>query len=324
MFNKTIAIAFATIALITAAHADTTVRVNRMLKYASTEPLLYRVTELLPEYAKKEGINDVKVEFVDILESTKANEAMLLGQIDIIWGGINGFGILYDKKPEDTKILAGGEEFDNWLVCGNPKIKTLHDIGPTTKIAMKGLNSGEQMLLREFTAAEFGDEQFDKFASNIVVMPRDQALAQIISDKPEIECGVIGTPWQNIAVQKGAHIVAQSIPNKTYGTLNLVYSTKHWLDANPKLARAWIAAQHQAVQEFEHDPIPMLKTYIERDQVTEPTIEELIKQKRENKDVYEVSPQKDLAFIDFMYRVGILTGAGKGHKDMVWDEKLVK
>jgi len=324
MFNKTIAIAFATIALITAAHAETTVRVNRMLKYASTEPLLYKVAELLPEYAKREGINDVKVEFVDIIETTKANEALLLGQIDIIFGGINGFGILYDKKPEDTKILAGGEEFDNWLVCGNPKIKNLRDITTTTKIAMKGLNSGEQMLLREYTALEFGEAQFDKFSSNIVVMPRDQALAQIISDKPEIDCGVIGTPWQNIAVQKGAHIVARLTPNKTLGTLNLVYSTKRYLDANPKLAHAWINAQRQAVKEFEHDPIPMLKVYIERDQVTDPTIEELLKQKRENKDVYEVSPQKDVNFIKFMYRVGILTGAGKDHKDMVWDEKLVK
>jgi NitT/TauT family transport system substrate-binding protein len=326
MLNKTIITLFAAVALVTAAHAETTVRVNRMLKYASTEPLLYKVAELLPEYAKKEGINDVKVEFVDILESTKANEAMLLGQIDIIFGGINGFGILFDKDPSKVKMLASGEEFDLQLVCTNPKIKTLDDIKPTTKIAMKGLNSGEQMQLRQYTAAKYGDKEFDKFAANIIVMPRDQAVAQMLKQNPEIDCGIVGSPWQNIAVAKGAHIVAQSDYKKTVGTINLMYSTTKWLDANPKLARAWVAAEKAAIADFEHDPRPMLIKYMTKDEVVDPTLNDLVDQKKANHDVYQYKTGDAIKYLEFMYRVGILNGAGKDkkHSDIVWDEKLVK
>ena len=324
MFNKITSTLFAMLFTITAAHAETTVRVNRMLKYASTEPLLYKVAELLPEYAKKEGINDLKVEFVDILESTKANEAMLLGQIDIIFGGINGFGILFDKDPSKVKLLASGEEFDLQLVCSNPKIKTLDDIKPTTKIAMKGLNSGEQMQLRQYTAAKYGDKDFDKFAANIVVMPRDQAVAQMLKQNPEIDCGIVGSPWQNIAVTKGAHIVAQSDYKKTVGFINAVYSTVKWLDANPKIARAWVAAEKAAISEFETNPRPMLIKYMTKDEVVDPLLSELVDQKKANHDVYQYKTGDAVRYVQFMYRVGILTGAGKGHNDMVWDEKLVK
>jgi NitT/TauT family transport system substrate-binding protein len=327
MFNRTITTIAILLSFASVAHAETEIRVNRMIKYASSEPLLYKTVELLPEYAKKEGINDVKVSYVDILEATKANEALLLGQIDIVFGGANAFGILFDKDPAKVKLLAGAEEYDQWIVCGDPKIKSLKDITPSTKIAMKGLNSGEQMQLRQYTAAKFGDKEYAKFDSNIVVMPRDQALAQITKTSPEIDCGIIGVPWQNIAVSKGAHIIAHNEdPTKTTGVLNSVYSTTKWLDANPKLARAWVAAQKAAIAEFEKNPRPMLITYMTKDEVVEPTLNELVEQKKENHDVYQYKTDSTLRYIDFLYRASILSGAGKDkkHSDMVWDEKLVK
>jgi NitT/TauT family transport system substrate-binding protein len=327
MFNRTITIITLLLSFATVAHAETEVRVNRMIKYASSEPLLYKIAELLPDYAAKEGIKDVKVSYVDILESTKANEALLLGQIDIIFGGVNSFGILFDKDPSKVKLLAGAEEYDQWLVCSNPKIKSLKDITATTKIAMKGMNSGEQMQLRQYTAAKFGDKEYAKFDANIVVMPRDQAVAQMTKENPEIDCGIVGVPWQNIAVKKGAHIVAHNEdPTKTVGVLNTVYATTKWLDANPKLARAWVAAQKAAIAEFEKNPRPMLINFMTKDEVVDPTLNELVDQKKENHDVYQYKTDSALKYMDFMYRVGILNGAGKDkkHSDMVWDEKLVK
>jgi len=327
MFNRVIIAAIAALTITTSAYAETIVHVNRMAKYASSEPLLYKIAELLPKYAEKEGIKDVKIEFVDVLAATKANEGLLLGQIDVIFGGINGFGILFDKDPDKFRMLAGAEEYNQWLVCTNPKIKTLDDIKPEHRIAMQGLNSGEHMQLRQYTAAKLGDKEYDKFTSNIIAMPRDQAVAQMTKENPEIDCGIVGVPWQNIAVNKGAHIVAQNNdPTKTVGVLNVVYSTKKWLDENPKIAKAWVAAQREAITLWEKDPIPMIKTYMENDQVTSPTLEEIAEQKKLNTDLYQYKPTSGLRYLEFMYRVGILTGNGKEKKsnDIVWNQDLVK
>ena len=326
MFNRLILAAIAAFT-ITTAHAETLLRVNHMAKYASSVPLLYKITELLPKHAEKEGIKDLKIEYVDVLQSTVANEMMLAGKLDLIFGGINGFGILFDKDPNLVRMIGGAEEYDQWMVCTNPNIKSLADIRPEHRIAMQGLNSGEHMQLRQYTAAKFGDKEFDKFTSNIVAMPRDQAIAQLTKQNPEIDCAIVGVPWQNIAVSKGAHIAARvEDPTKTVGVLNVMYSTKKWIEENPKLVRAWVAAQKEAIQIWEKDPAPMVKVFMERDQVTTPTLEEILQHKKENKDVYQYKPDSGLRYLQFMYRVGILQGAGKDKtsKDIVWDESLVK
>ena len=329
MLNKTkifITTIVTMLALATGVNA-TEIRVNRMLKLASTQPLLYRTAELLPKYAAEAGIPDTKVTFVDIMESSKANEALLLNQIDLIFGGASSFGILYDKDPSKVKILSGGEEFDIQLVCTNPAIKTLKDIIPTTKIAMKGMNGGEHQQLRQYAAAEFGIENAKKFDNNVVVMPRDQALAQMTKSNPEIDCGIIGTPWQNIAVEKGARIIAKVQPNKTVGTNNIVYSTTAWINSNPKLAEAWVKAQKQAIAEWKKNSTPMLETYLKNDQVTDTDVKTLAAQKVLNSDVYKVEPTSAISYIQFMYKIGALEGAGKDKlslNDMVWKPELLK
>lgn len=329
MFNRISTILIAAVAAfsINSAHAETVFRVNHMTKYASSVPLLFKITELLPKYAAKEGITDLRIEYVDVKPSTVANEMMLAGKLDLIFGGINGFGILFDKDPNLVRMIGGAEEYDQWLVCGNKNIKSLRDIRPEHRIAMQGLNSGEHMQLRQYTAAMFGDKEYDKFTQNIVAMPRDQALAQLTKENPEIDCAIVGVPWQNLAVKNGAHIAARvEDPTKTVGVLNVMYSTKKWLDENPKLARAWVAAQKEAIQQWEKDPAPMVKVFMERDQVTDPTLEEILQHKKDNKDVYQYKPTSGLRYLEFMYRVGILNGAGKGKtaKDIIWDESLVK
>ena len=55
MFNRVIIAAIAALTITTSAYAETIVHVNRMAKYASSEPLLYKIAELLPKYAEKEG-----------------------------------------------------------------------------------------------------------------------------------------------------------------------------------------------------------------------------------------------------------------------------
>lgn len=316
----------AMLALATGVNA-TEIRVNRMLKLSSTQPLLYRTAELLPKYAAESGIPDAKVTFVDIMESNKANEALLLNQLDIIFGGASSFGTLYDKDPEKIKILSGGEEFDIWVVCTNPNIKTLRDITPTTKIAMKGMNGGEHQQLRQYAVAEFGIDSANKFDNNVVVMPRDQALAQMTKNNPEIDCGIIGTPWQNIALEKGARVIAKVQSGKTVGTNNIVYSTTKWLNDNPKLAEAWVKAQKQAIEEWKRDPKPMLENYLKNDQVNDTDVTTLAAQKVANSDVYKIDASSAINYIQFMYKIRALNGIGKDKtsvKEMVWKPELLK
>ena len=330
MLNRTKTLlftAFAMLAMATGVNAATDIRITKTPKNSTIMPLLYKTVELLPAYAAKEGINDLQITLVETTNANTANDGLLLGRIDIVVGGINGFVPLYDKDPNKVRLISGWETFDNWLICTDPSIKSLKDIKPEHKISVKGLNAGEHLALRGYLAAELGADQTEKLNDNLVVLSRDDTFKLMVAEQPKIACGLIGSPWQNNVVEMGkAHVVSKPDGKKSFGFPNVVYATKSWLDANPKLARAFLAAQKEAIRQYYADPKDSVDYYIKSDKVDDVTVDSVIKMKKENNDVYDTTLKPALATMKFMYDVGLFKGeAGKAPVDqIVADPKAVK
>lgn len=323
ILSSVVALGLAMGSFVASASEVTEITVNRMLKTATTQPLLYLTTKKLPEVAKEMGLGEVRVNFFDAQQSNTANEQMLAGNVDIVFGGTNSFALMYDKIPGEVKLLAGVQTFDLLLVCSNDEIQTMSDIEPHHRIAMKGTNGGEHFILRSYTAAEFGEENYTKFDNNIVVMPRDQAGQTMSSARPEVDCGIVGSPWQNILVNEGhAHIVGKPDNKISFGWPNVVFTTTKFIEENPELAKAWVVAQMRAVEAYNADPLPHLEYFLIRDEVHNMTAQELLESKEFNRDVYSVDLTASLSLINFLYTIEALDGAGKGTPDSnkVWKD----
>jgi NitT/TauT family transport system substrate-binding protein len=309
MFNKlsTILIA-ATAMLINVANA-TEIKINRHLKYTTTEPLLYEIVDLLPKIAEKNGVKDLKVSFVDIQEDPIAVQEMLIGNVDVIIGGVSSFAYAWNKDPSKIKLLSGAETFDMWLFCSNPSIKSIKDIGPNTKITIKGLNSGDHMMLREYTIAAFGIKQSEKFTNNLVVVPRDQAFVLHSADKRTVDCGIIGSPYQNQLVSSDkAHIIAKPDNKITFGFANAIYATNKWIEQNPQLAKSIIEAENIAISRYNESPLPVLSEFIIKDNVDNISAFDVKNMKKENNDIYDTSLTPAFATIKLMYDTGMIEG----------------
>ena len=303
MLNRLKIIAIAVLTSVAAMHGVNAkeFNVNTVRPNATVDPLLYKTVELLPKYAEKHGIKDLTVNVHDILDATTANESLLTGKLDVVVGGSNGYLPIFAKDPTKVKLLTGWNKFDLWLICVNPKIKTLRDITPETKINVKISGDGNHMLLKTYTAAEFGVDQANRFDNNLVFMPRDQAFQILSSDKGGIDCAIIGSPYQNVLVNSGrAHIVARADNKTVYGFPNVSYTTSKWLEENPELAKAWIEATNAAIEEYARDPKPMIQTYLEKDHISGITVDEVLQAKKENNDVFITDLKPALAFIKTM------------------------
>ena len=173
MLNRLKIIAIAVLTSVAAMHGVNAkeFNVNTVRPNATVDPLLYKTVELLPKYAEKHGIKDLTVNVHDILDATTANESLLTGKLDVVVGGSNGYLPIFAKDPTKVKLLTGWNKFDLWLICVNPKIKTLRDITPETKINVKISGDGNHMLLKTYTAAEFGGLDFDSRFARILLSP---------------------------------------------------------------------------------------------------------------------------------------------------------
>lgn len=324
---KNIFIIFAALLLSATVATASELRVNRMLKLGTTQPLLYLTASLYPKHAEKNGIKDAKVTFVNLPDSVTANEQMLAGNLDIVFGGINGFALLYDKMPKDVKLLAGIQTFDSFLICTNPEIKNIRDIKPNHKIAMRSINGGEHYTLRSYVVAAFGPENYKKLDNNIVVLPRDQVGQMMASGKSEVDCAILGSPWQNVLVNANqARIIDKPDGVKSFGFPNVVYTTSNFLEKNPKMAKAWIEAQKEAVQTYYADPKKALEYFLKEDNVTNITVDELYESKKFNNDIYSVDLGTALAYVDFMYNIQAVNGAGKNtpREQKIWNLDFIK
>ena len=244
---------------------------------------------------------DLKVNVVDLLDATTANESLLTGKLDVVVGGANGYLPIFAKDPTKVKLLTGWNKFDLWLICVNPNIKTLKDITPDTKINVKVVGDGNHMLLKMYASREFGIDQANKFDNNLVFMNRDQAFQILSSTNGNIDCAIIGSPYQNVLVNSGkAHIVSRADGKLIYGFPNVSYTTSKWIQENPQLAQAWEEAVDAAVKEWENNPRPMIKTYLERDRVSNITVDDILQSKKENSDVFITDLKPALSFIKTM------------------------
>jgi NitT/TauT family transport system substrate-binding protein len=330
MFNRIktlILITAASTVAATTAFADANeIRFNRKLKQATTQPLLYEIGNLLPQFAEKHNIKDLKVTYVDIADDTVANQEMLVGNIDVNYGGIGTFAYIWDKDPSKAKVISGVQTLENWLVCANPNIKTMKDITPETKIAIKALNGGDHILLREYALAAYGPGNSEKLNGNIVAMTRDAIFATLSTEKPTIDCAIVGSPGQNILTKDNkVHVIAKPDNKVSFGYPTALYATTKWLEANPKLAQALFEATQQAMKNYEQDPERIVNLYITNDKVSNTNAKEVVDMKRENRDIYDTSLVPGFKTIQIMIDSGILTGPNKTiGADAIYNPKWIK
>ena len=311
----------------TQAFADANIiRFNAKLKQASTQPLLYAIGDLLPTYAAKHGIPDLQVKLIAIQDDTVANTEMLAGNIDVNYGGIGTYAYIWDKDPEKAKVISGVQTLENWLVCTNPDIKTIKDIKPEHKIALKGINGGDHIVLREYAMAAFGPKESERFNQNLVAMPRDAILATMQTEKPTIDCAIIGSPGQNILTKDGkARIIAKPDNKVSFGYPTALYATTKWLNDNPNLAKALYEATVEAMRLYKEDPERIVQRYIDIDGVTNTNAKEVVDMKRENRDIYNTSLVPGFATIQIMIDAGVLKGPNKTiGKEAIYNPAWVK
>jgi hypothetical protein len=145
-------------------------------------------------------------------------------------------------------------------------------------------------------------------------------------EKPLLPCAMIGSPYQSVLVNGGkAHIVFNADSKKYPGITNAMYTTSKWLDENPELAKALVEAQAAAIAEWKKDPVPMIKTFIENDHVSA-TVEEILKSKADNNDVYDMNLTPSLNFIKALLDIGLYPDVSYNtipDSEKVYDTKFI-
>jgi len=275
---------------------------------------------LMEKHATSLGVPNVNVEWKTFDGGNVINDAMLSGALDIAGIGVPGFLTLWAKAKDNPQIevrgLTGMSSSSTYLMTRNPAIHSLKDFTDKDRIAVPGIKTSlPAVLLHMAVAKEFGDANYAKLDPITVGLPHPDALAVMLSGKGEINSHMASPPFSYVeSAQPGLHRVFNSVDVLGNITLDMTFSTRRFVEANPRLTAAFVAAMREACALIERDKVRAAQIYNDVAKVKQP-VEETLKILQDPNSRFTAVPEGTMRYAEFMSRVGTIKAKPASWKD---------
>ena len=204
-----------------------------------------------------------------------------------------------------------------YLMTRNPQIKSLKDFSASDRIAVPGIKTSLPAVLLHMAAAkEFGDANYAKLDPITVGLGHPEALGVMLSGKGEINSHMASPPFSYVEdATPGLHRVFNSVDILGNITLDITFATRRFVEANPKLATAFVAAMQDACLLIANDKRKGAEIYNAVAKVKQP-VDETLKILNDPNTRFSVIPEGTMRYAEFMARVGTIKAKPASWKDL--------
>lgn len=279
---------------------------------------------LIEKHLKAAGLPPATITWAQLSGGAAINDALLSGGIDFAAAGIAPLLTIWDKTKGNlgVKGVAGLDASSTFLNSNNPAVKSLKDFTDKDRIALPAVKVSIQATMLQIAAEQvFGQGQFDKLDHLTVALSHPDALIALGSGRSEITAHFTTPPFNHQELElKGVHRVTSSY--EIFGgptTVNAVYATSKFHDANPKTFRAVLDAIKEGHAFIASHPNEAAKIYIEEEH-SKLSQEWVAKLLNDPSVKYTFTPLNSHKIADFMYRVGRLKHKPESWKDYFFQD----
>ena len=284
--------------------------------------LIIENDKLIEKHAKAAGLGDLKVTWAKFAGANVMNDALLSGSLDIASAGVPPAVTLWAKTKGEVKLVAAMNSMPNLLNTRNPNVKSIRDFTDKDKIAVPAVKVGFQPVLLQMAAEkEFGEGQQFKLDPLTVSLSHPDGYAALSSGGSEITAHFAAPPFAQQELEKpGIHTVLNSYD--VLGgpaTFNVMYATKKFHDANPKLYGAFIKAYEEATALINKDKRAAAQTYLTLSKDKD-SVEDIYKILKDPQVIFTLAPQNVTKFSDFLFKIGSIKQKPTTWKDLFFPE----
>lgn len=286
--------------------------------------IVMRKHGLIEKHAQAAGLGAIKATWAQFGSGAAMNDALLADSLDFASGGVGPLLKIWDRsKGEfDVKGVASLGSMPLYLTTINPNVRSIRDFTKKDKIALPAVRTSIQAILLQMAAAkEFGETNFAQLDDITVSMRHPDALAAMLNRVGDITAHFANSPFQEQALQStGVRKVLSSY--EVLGgpsTLNSLYATAKFRNANPGTYRAVVAALKEAVEMINRDKKVAAQTYVEeeRSKLAPDFIHRIL---LDPEFVVTFTPQGIMKYADFMHRTKGIRNKPASWKDVYFPE----
>ena len=266
--------------------------------------------KLLEKQAAKAGLGDIKVTWQSFDGGNVINDAMLAGAIDIAGTGAPGFIVLWSKARGGKNEVIGVSGLSStslYLNSNNPAIKSLADFTEKDRIALPGVKTSLSAVVLQMAAAkQFGVENYAKLDTITVSLPHPEALIALLAGKTEVTAHFTSPPFSYLEL-KDAKIkrVLNSVDVLGNITLDVVFASKAFVDANPKTLAAFLAALDEANDYIAKNVDGAADIFVRSSKV-KVSKDEVVGFLKDPDTKFSATPNGVMNFAEFMHRAGTI------------------
>lgn len=284
-------------------------------------PLIVMQHDKLWEKKAEEAGEKLTVEYARLGGGGPLNDALLSDSIQVASAGVAPLLVLWDKTKKNYKVkaLSAINASPMFILTNKPEIKSVADFGPDDRIAVASVKVSINAIVLQM-AAEQATGKWDALENIQVPMAHPEAFAALTTKSGGISGYVANSPFQDRAVLvPGVKKIVDSFEVQGGpATLSLIYAKSAFVEQNPKLTAAFIAAQKEAVESIKADPKAAIDKYvaITSDKTDRAILEGLITSPQWN---FALEPKGTMKVADFIVKTGLLKQKPESFKDYFFD-----
>ncbi len=198
----------------------------------------------------------------------------------------------------------------------NPAIQSVKDFSDKDRIVVSGVKVSTQAVVLQMAAAKaWGPKEFDRLDKLTVAMPLSDSMALMLSGKGDVTGDFTVPPFSFREMKAGMKPVIDTFsvlggPSST----NVIYATKKYADANPKMVQAFGAALREAQEAIGKDKKTAAATYLKLSGDKE-SVDNVVEMLNDPKVEFSPTPKGIMAFADFMHGTGAIKAKPASWKD---------
>ena len=308
-----------------AARAETdTIRFAQQQSIGYLQFNVIKHERLLEKRAAELGIPGLKVSWLTLSGPDTMNDALLSGAVDIVAGGVPGLLTIWGRTRGTSNEVRGVSALtqgQSRLNTNNPAIHSLRDIGPNSRITVPAVRVSIQAVLLQMAAAQmFGEENYGKFDAQTQTLSPADASTGLISGSGGFDMAFTPPPFPALQLRNPKiHTVLSSFDVVGESTASVLWTSRKFHDANPKLAQALLDALKQASDFINQHRREAVAYYIEDSRSTM-SPDELLAVTQEPHAAFGVVPVGVMKMASFMAKVGSLKVAPGKWQDVFFPE----
>ncbi|MCE4226925.1 ABC transporter substrate-binding protein [Methylobacterium sp. C25] len=298
----------------------TDVRIARQPSLGHLPLMIMEERELLQKQADARGLGRLNVGYVTLAGGAAMNDALLSNAIQFAAGGVPPMILLWSKTAGtglEVKGVAAMNSMPLLMNTNNPAIKSLKDFKDTDKIALPAVKVSVQAFFLQMAAEqELGEAHRHDLDKLTVTLSHPDGMAALFSGQ-EISAHFTAPPIQELEARKpGIRTILNSFDVLGMpSTFNVVWASSKFVNANPKLTEAFMAALEEAIGIIRADKKAAAASYLRlaKDPSDSALIEQILNDPQVN---FTTTPQAMAKYYEFMERTRLISRAPKNWKDV--------